>query len=546
MSDEDALSPDSKLPLIGRALGFALFALILWLPRPEGMQPEAQRLLAVTALVSTFWLTQAMPLAAASLIPLVAFPLLGIQGAADVSQAYINKEIFLFLGGFIIALGLERWGLHERIALHILRVLGTSPRQVLLGFLLATAFLSMWISNTATALMMMPIGLALVQSLKDIVSPNEKTGLGKTAASSPATKAVDEFGANLVLGIAWAASIGGLTTLVGTVTNVQYQSLWAKLYPDGPRMSAGEWLASFGPVGLVILFCAWGILSWGLPPLGEAKLDRAFFSNRLKQLGKPTLAQWLMLAVFVTTSVLWTFRTPLTFGKDPLLPGWESAMQHFLINVIGSTPAYAKNAVHDSTVAIGMALLMFLIPSGQRRDGQTLFMMDWPTASKLPWAIVLLVGGGFAIAEALHTTGLATWSSVAFASLVDGWPVWAIVLAITILSTVFTEFATNVVLVSVLLPVLAAASLKLGLDPRILLLPTTIAASFGFMLPIGTPPNAIAFATGKLTMTHMVKRGAILNLVAALVLTFSTVWYLIPQLGIQPGVPDWAAEKAKP
>ncbi len=542
MSDEEALSPDSKIPFVGRILGFVLFVGILLLPTPEGMRPEAQRLLAVTALVSTFWLTQAMPIAASSMLPLLLFPILGIQGAEDVSRAYINKEVFLFLGGFIIALGLEKWGLHERIALHILRVLGTSPRRVLLGFLLATAFLSMWISNTATALMMVPIGLALVRSWQDIVTKDPAVA----AHAGRSRNDIRAFGANLVLGIAWAASIGGLMTLVGTVTNVQFQSLWQKLYPDAPRLSAGEWFSAFGPVGLAILFAAWGLLCWGLPKLDDAQLDRSFFADRLKRLGAPSRAQWLMMVVFVLTACLWTFRTPLKFGNDPLLPGWEHAMQSFLINVMGTSAAYAKTAVHDSTVAIGMALAMFLIPTGRNEHGHTQYLMDWPSASRIPWALVLLIGGGFAIADGLGSTGLAQWASGTFADVVDGWPLWAVILALCVLSTFFTEFATNVVLVSVMVPVLAPVAVQLHQDPRLLLLPTTVAASFGFMLPIGTPPNAIAFGTGLVPMGHMAKRGALLNFIACIVLTLATVAYLLPLLGIESGVgPEWATTTNK-
>ncbi len=542
MSDEEALSPDSKIPFVGRIVGLVLFVGILLLPTPDGMKAEAQRLMAVTALVSTFWLTQAMPLAASSMLPLVLFPILGIQGAEVVSHAYINKEVFLFLGGFMIALGLERWGLHERIALHILRVLGTSPRRVLLGFLIATAFLSMWISNTATALMMVPIGMALVRSWQDIVM-REPSTLG---GSDRSKTQIRFFGANLVLGIAWAASIGGLMTLVGTVTNVQFQSLWQKLYPHAPRLSAGEWFSAFGPVGVALLLAAWGVLCWGLPKLDDAQLDRSFFSDRLKRLGPPTRAQWQMAVVFVMTAGLWTFRTPLKFGSEPLSPGWEAAMQSFLVNVMGTTTAYAKTAVHDSTVAIGMALLMFLMPTGRNEHGHTQFMMDWPTASKLPWSLVLLIGGGFAIADGLDSSGLAQWASGTFAHVVAGWPLWGVILALAVLSTFFTEFATNVVLVSVMVPVLAPVAVQLHQDPRLLLLPTTIAASFGFMLPIGTPPNAIAFGTGLVPMGHMAKCGALLNLIACVVLTLATVVYLLPLLGIEPGVvPDWASSSVK-
>lgn len=527
---------------VGMIGGIVLFFVIWMMPTPAGMSPEAQRLLAITATMSAFWLTQAIPIGATSLIPIIMFPLLGIQRPDDVSNAYINKMTFLFLGGFIIALGIERWGLHQRMALHIVKLLGTSLRRVILGFMFATAFLSMWISNTASTLLMTPIAIALVVSLQDAI--------GGSSIRDPkeleATHGVDRngplgpFGISLMLGIAWAASIGGLTTLVGTITNVQFVGLWEAAFPEGPEISAGKWLTTFAPVGFALILLAWGMLVFRMPTPGKG-IERSFFSERLKALGKPSQAEWTMLAVFAATALLWTFRKPLQFGSEPLLPGWSSAVSWFLQTKLGASPEFAKGAVHDSSVAIGMSILMFMLPSGKREDGRSLRIMDWDTAVKLPWQILLLVGGGFAIAGAFEQTGLAEWVGDAFAATVGNWQTWAVIMAVCLMLTFLTEFATNVVVVSVILPVLAEASLRLNVDPRLLMLPAAASASCAFMLPIGTPPNAIVFSSGILTMGDMARKGFLLNLIGVLLMTIATVFYLVPAFGISTdGLPEWA------
>jgi len=527
---------------VGLVIGPVLFAMILLMPLPAGMTVEARRLLATTALMSAWWLTQAIPIAATSLIPVLMFPLLGIQSPDTVSSAYINKLVFLFLGGFIIALGIERWGLHQRIALHIVRVLGTSLRKVILGFMVATAFLSMWISNTASTLLMTPIAVALVVSLQDALSSradgNSKALDNRIDRNGP----LGPFGISLMLGIAWSASIGGMTTLVGTVTNVQFVSLWESRFADGPQVSGGGWLAAFGPIGIVMLLVTWGILTFRMPTPEKSAVNRQFFSDRLKAVGKPSRSEWMMLVIFMATAMLWTFRRPLEFGDTTLLGGWEALVKSFLFETLHANPAtFPKGVVHDSTVAVGMAVLMFVLPGERSADGQPQRLMNWETAQKLPWAILLLVGGGFAIASAFKETGLAEWVGDAFAGTVAGWQIWALVAAICFLLTFLTEFATNVVVVSVIMPVLAEASLKLNIDPRLLMLPAAASASCAFMLPIGTPPNAIVFSSGVLSMGDMARKGFLLNLIGVTLLTLGTVFYLVPHLGLSTGgLPDWA------
>jgi len=522
----------------GLIAGPVLFVLVLLLPLPAGLTPEGQRVLALTVLMSTWWLTQALPIAATSMVPLAAFPLLGIQSADDVSNAYINKQVFLFLGGFIIALGIEKWGLHERIALHIVRVLGTSFRTVVLGFMLATGFLSMWISNTASALLMAPIAVALVQSLHRAISPAEVAG-GKRIPDRDSP--LGQFAIALMLGIAWSASIGGVTTLVGTVTNVQFVGLWDNMFPDGPRLSAGDWITAFGPVGLAMILVAWCLLALPIRASKSDSIDRKFFATRLRGLGRPSRAEWMMLAVFVTTAALWTLRKSLTIGTWTLLPGWDPLVRQFLTDVMGTTPDFAADAVHDSTVAIGMALLMFALPGGSTGPGTTSRLMDWETARNLPWDIVLLVGGGFALAGGFAQSGLAMWVGDLFAATVADWNTWALVAAVCMLLTFLTEFTTNAVVVSVLMPVLAASAVRLNVDPRLLMLPAAASASCAFMLPVGTPPNAIVFSSGVVTMGDMARRGFLLNLIGVVMMTLATMLYLVPQLGLSTsGLPDWA------
>lgn len=526
----------------GKVLGLVLFVGLLFAPTPQGLNAEAQRLAAVTALMASLWVSQAIPIAATSLIPIVAFPLLGIQTADAVSMAYMNKNILLFLGGFVIALGIEKWGLHRRMALYIVRLLGTGLKCVVLGFMLATAFLSMWISNTASTLLMLPIGLAMMTSLRDLATDAETGSLAPPDAMAKTEPVMDRFGVVLMLGIAYSASIGGFTTLVGTPTNVQFLQIWNDQFRDAPEFSAGEWMTATVPLGVVFLLLAWCVLVCRLPELpGARKLDRAFFTQKLRALGPASRAELLMLAVFVTTAALWIFRKPLQIGHDPILPGWGDWMESLLLR-LGADAELAATAIHDSTVAIGMAILMFLIPAKRNEKRQTQYLMDWQTAEKLPWGILLLFGGGFALAAAFNETGLAQWVGDRFAATVVDWPVWLLVGAVCLLLTFLTEFTSNVATVSALLPILAGTAISLEIDPRLIMVPATISTSCAFMLPIATPPNAIVFGSGRIRMGQMVRYGIVLNLLGVIVITVATFVLFVPQLGISlDAIPQWAA-----
>lgn len=524
---DDFSRSDQWFRRIGFLLGIGGFVLMLWLPAPAGLGAAAHRLAAVTLLMAVFWVTQAIPIAATSLIPLAAYPLLGIQSARDVSPAYVDASIWLFFGGFIIALGIEKWGLHRRIALHIVHVIGASPRLIVLGFMFATAFLSMWISNTASTMLMLPIALALLTMLAE-----------SNADSSPT--AVSRLGIAMMLGIAYSASAGGLSTLVGTPTNIAYLTQARRLFPEANVPSMGEWMIAFLPLSAVMLAAAFVVLTWRLPrTLGASNPSRAFFGDQIRALGKPSAGEWAMLVIFGLTAALWIFRKPLVFQIDgdatQVLPGWGPAYAGFLTSKLGVDADAAGDMLHDSSVAMLMSLLMFAI-AVPTRSGRWDRLMDWETVERgMPWGILLLLGGGFAMARAFGETGLSAFIGEWLAATLGGASPLVLVGAICLLMTFLTEFTSNVATVNTLMPILAGTAVALELDPRLLMIPATVTASCAFMLPIATPPNAIVFSSGQVSMRQMIAHGIILNLLGVILVVVVTFFLLNPVLGISTG-----------
>lgn len=532
------------------------FLVILALPTPEGLNASAQRVAAVAAAMGILWLTQALPLAATSLIPLAAFPMMGIQGAQDVSSAYINDSVFLYLGGFVIALGIERWGLHRRIALHVVRRVGTGPRRIVLGFALATAFLSMWISNTAAAMLMIPIAIALLHSLDEIASTDP--------ASSQ--RSTDRLAVALMLAVAYSASIGGMTTLVGTPTNIAFREIFSTTFPGAPEISAGQWMTSFIPLGIAMLTVMWLTLTLRLKPIpGTEALGRTFFDERIRGLGSPSPAERRMFIVFAATALLWLFRSPISLSGDtestPLVPGWGPHVASLLVS-LGVPEESASKLVTDSTVAMFMAVAMFIIPAGRSKPStspnpvldqspesdeplslQHLKLMDWPTANRLPWEVLLLFGGGFALAEGFAATGLSEWIGKAFATTFSDQPVWVLVFATCFLLTFLTEFTSNTATCNIVLPILAPAAVQMGVDPRLVMVGAALSASCAFMLPVATPPNALVFGSGRVTVGQMARSGFCLNLIGVVFVTAAVLWIYAPLAGIKTtSLPNWATE----
>lgn len=537
----------------GQLAAFLVFLVILLAPSSDALPPAAQRAAAVAVAMGTLWFTQAVPLGATSLIPLVAFPLLGIQSAREVSSSYINESVFLYLGGFIVALGIERWGLHRRIALHVVRAVGVGPKRIVLGFSLATAFLSMWMSNTAATMLMIPIALALLGSFDELSTTSDGE-----QPPAPSDKERHALSVAVLLGVAYSASIGGLATLVGTPTNIVFRQIYSATFPDAPEISAGQWMTSFVPLGVAFLLVMWLALTFRLKPIpGAERLERSFFTERLRALGPPTKAEWRMLVVFAATALLWLFRTPFSFSGDPdaaaLIPGWGPALERLMV-WFGIPEDTTSGLVTDSTVAMTMAALLFFLPSGtapERPDDLVVRsprsaranLMDWPTANRLPWEVLLLFGGGFALADAFQQTGLSQWVGEEFALSLGGQATWLVIIATCLLLTVLSEFASNTATASIILPILAPAAVQMGMDPRLVMVAATLAASCGFMLPAATPPNALVFTSGRVSAIEMAKRGFVLDIIGVVLVTLAALWLFAPIMGIDPHVvPSWAME----
>ena len=498
---------------IGFWLGLVAFGVLLALPvDPENM--AASRLAAVAALMATWWVSDAIPLFATALLPLVLYPILGIMGGGAIAPSYFNSTIVLFLGGFLIALTMQRWDLHRRIALTIIHAVGGGPARIVLGFMLASAFLSMWISNTATSVMMVPIGLAIVLQIE------EEFG----------SELSHTFTVGLMLGIAYAASVGGLTTLVGTPPNLSLQRIFEILFPDAPPIGFGQWIFTAAPIGVVMLALAWFFITkvfYRAPD--DLQVDDEVISQEKAALGAISFEERVVMTVFVTTAFLWVFRTDLNLGFVTL-PGWSRLVPY-------------PELIDDGTVAITMAALMFFIPArstgvaGER-------VMGAEVIPRLPWDIVLLFGGGFALAAGFQETGLALLIGEQFEALGSLHPFLIILLVCTTL-TFLTELTSNLATAEMILPILASIAVVTEMNPLLLMIPATLSASCAFMMPVATPPNAIVFGSGRITVGEMARVGIVLNLLGVLVITVTMFLIGTVIFDIDPNVlPAWAETMA--
>lgn len=491
-------------------------------PALSEMPRLARATLATAVLMASWWITVAIPIPATSLLPLVLFPVFGVLTSKQTAVNYASEIIFLFMGGFILALGIQRWGLHRRIALHIVQIFGTNPSRMVLGFMVATAFLSMWISNTATSLMMLPIALAVVASLREVDGDRGKG-----------------FAPALLLGIAYSASIGGLATPIGTPPNISFLRISEILFPEAPTISFGSWFFAILPVVIVLLPIAWILLVrlFGCrAPRGLSSSGPGVIAEEIRALGTMSGAERRMLWIFVITALLWITRGDLDLGTFRI-PGWASLVEAWLPG------RFAAGHLHDATVAMGMALLTFLIPGERQPDGRRPALMDWDTAVQLPWGILLLFGGGFALALAFKESGLAEYFAASFARQVGGLPPFFLVIATCLLLTFLTEVTSNTATTEVLLPILAGTATAMGVHPLLLMLPATLSASCAFMLPIATPPNAIVFASGEVEIRDMVRAGLLLNLIGVVVI--ATLFFLVSSrlLGLDLStIPLWATQ----
>jgi sodium-dependent dicarboxylate transporter 2/3/5 len=497
-------------------------AVVLWLlPSPEGLSVAGQRTAGVAAWMALWWLTEAVPIYVTGLVPLVLFPFLQVLKARELAAAYGHYLIFLFLGGFLLARAIERWSLHERIALRIVSMVGVSPRRLVFGIMAATAFLSMWISNTASALVMLPIGLAILAE----------------AAAMGGTRVEDDPGLSslatcVMLAIAYGANIGGMGTLVGTPPNVVFAAQFTKIFPGAPEVTFLGWLQMALPLVIVFIPLVWAYLTFVAFPMKGVALPggRAVVAQRLGAL--PALAgpERRVAVVFLLTALAWIFRTPIDFGFATL-PGW-------------STLAGVEKWVNDATVAIAAAVALFMIPAGRLRDGDTPTatgaLMDWETARTIPWGVLLLFGGGLALAAGVGGSGLSEWIGGAFHGLAT-LPVWLMVLILCLTISFLTEITSNTAIATLFMPVLAAVAVSIGQHPALLMFPAALSASCAFMMPVATPPNAIVFGSGYVRIPQMAKAGLALNIVGVLLVTLVTYLLAGSGLGVEVGqVPPWA------
>ena len=488
----------------GLLLGLFLFLILLILPPPEGLQPVAMRAGAVTLLMAVWWMTEALPISATALVPMALFPLLGILDAGSTAVNYGHNYVLMLLGGFFIAKGIELHNLHRRIALGLIRLTGTSRRRIILSFMVATAFLSMWIANVAVTLLMLPIGIAIIA--RDDEARGDHSG---------------KFGLTLMLAIAHASSIGGTGSLIGTPPNMVFVGMVQTLYPDAPDISFFEWMVIGIPLIVIFLPIMWAFLVRFHRIEGRFSGSDEVIQNELKALGPMSPAEKRVLAIFVFTALGWVFRKDFHFGAVTF-PGWSS-----LLGV--------QDLVHDSTVALFSALLMFLISTG---DGSRNRLLTWQAAETVPWGVVLIVGGGYCIAKSFTQTGLAPWLGQELA-FISALPIFLVVLLVVLAMTFITEINSNTATANIFLPILATMALAGKVHPFLLMIPGTFACSCAFMLPSGTGPNAVVFGSGRVTIPEMSTTGFWLNLISVAVVTLVMYLIAIPLFGISSEIPSW-------
>jgi sodium-dependent dicarboxylate transporter 2/3/5 len=503
--DSDSQRLFSKGKLTGLILGTTLFIVFAFNLPGLHVSAAAAATAGIVLMMACFWVSLCLPIPVTSLLPIILFPLFGVAGSKETVKYYADNNIYLFMGGFIIALAIEKWGLHKRIALFITSLLGSSPGRIIMGFMCGTAFLSMWISNTATTMMMLPIGLAVISEIT-------QTAPGKSG-----------FAIALMLGIAYGASIGGIATPIGTPPNIVFLGIYDKSFPGAPQISFFKWITTFLPLTVILIPLVWFILIHVFGAYhGKSFSSRDLIREELKKLGPMSSAEKRVLAVFAITALLWIFRSDINLGFITI-PGWSSIFAH-------------PENFHDATVAVFMAIVLFFIPAGRKYPGR--FLMDWSTAVRLPWGILLLFGGGFAIAGGFTSSGLSEQIGLALKPFLVFNPL-LIIFIICVLLTFLTELTSNTATAAALLPIIGGTAIALNLNPLMLMIPATISASMAFMLPVATPPNAIVFSSGYIKMSQMAKVGLILNLAIAVIIACFVYFVALPFWGYDITVPSW-------
>ena len=484
----------STAQIVGLILGPLLFILTLLFFSPEGLTSDAKAVLAVTLWVATWWITEAVPIPVASLLPIVLLPLTGALDPGDVTSSYGDDIIFLFLGGFFIATAMEKWNLHRRIALAIIAFIGTSTQRILLGFMVATAFLSMWVSNTAAVMMMVPMGLAITAQVASALK-------GK-----PEEKELPKFEKALIFGIGYAGTIGGLGTLIGTPPNIILAAQVKELF--GVEISFAGWMLIAVPIVIVLTLATWlylGRVTFKMSIKGLPGGKEVIQEER-HGLGKMIFEEKVVSAVFIFAAFMWITREFIWIGIMPDLK--------------------------DGMIAIVAAALLFTIPTTKKHASR---ILDWEDSKEIPWGVLLLFGGGLAIAAGFRETGLSEWIGSQL-TVLDGFHILIIISLSTLLVLALTEITSNTATATMILPVLASLALALQIHPFALMVPAAMAANCAFMLPVGTPPNAIIFATGRLRIVEMVRVGFFVNIFALFLIVMIVYWLMPIAWGIDLNV----------
>jgi sodium-dependent dicarboxylate transporter 2/3/5 len=476
-------------------------AALIYFLVPGEEYPKAPIVAFVVTIMAGFWIFEIIPIAVTSLFPLILFPLFEIMDMRLASSYYGKPIIFLFLGGFLLAFGLQESGLHKRIALNIVNKVGTNPVRLVLGFMLAGGFLSMWISNTASVMVMIPIALSIVEQAKE-------------GGSKP--EAVALFALSLMLGLAYAADIGGMGTIIGTPPNLVFLELYSELFPENPEVGFLDWMLMALPITIIFMAVGWVLLTRVIFNLTKIQLfDRTdIIQTQLKSLGRMSSDEKYSGLIFLIAAILWMTGSDINLTEEFTISGWRS-----LFNL---------QEVSDASVAIAAAIFLFVIPS--KTPGKTT-LLEWKIKERIPWGILLLFGGGFAIAGSFEYSGLSKMIGNMFTQVEFSSPIVLVALINTVL-TFLTELTSNTAMANLILPILAEAAVALQLDPRLLMIPATLSASCAFMTPIASPTQAIIFGTGYVSIKQMMKAGIWFNIVGVFIVTLVFMLFGKVVLGI--------------
>jgi len=473
-----------NLKFLSIFIGIGLFA-FFYLVNPLSLEKQASDVLAVAVMMLAWWLTEALPMPLVALLPIVMFPILNVMKIEDTADSYGHPVVFLFLGGFMLGLAIEKWNLHKRIALTIVKITGTSANRIILGFCIATGFLSMWLSNTATTMMMFPIAASVV-SLMEV----QKTSKGN----------IKNFSTVMMLCIAYASNIGGIGTLIGTPPNVVFRGIIEKRY--GYQVDFLDWMLICTPLAIILTLITYFILIRVYPnKMGSSAASTDLIDQEIKNLGPVSKAEKQVMVIFAVTALLWIFR-----------------------DLVNDLFAYLHWAIKldDTIIALLATFALFFTPTDLKKDE---FLLEWKDTSKLAWGILLLFGGGLCLADALENVGLITLTGTKIAELAGDSPTM-LMLILTIAAIFLSELMSNVALVTVFVPVVAGVADAMGVNPLYFAIPVTLGASCAFMLPMGTPPNAIVFASGKIKMSQMASAGFLLNLVSGLLIALFSYLFI--------------------